>query len=352
MFDEQIKIIPSPELVPEMPEDFTELVVLDTLSEPQNSSIVDFVAQNTIDGYENLIRPEYGDVDMQREEIRAMVDHVFNQLREVASDPNATPEQLREAAAFLSDQVLHSHDAEHPVRRAYRGYKESRAEIEFNELAQMVRDPRIHTIADIGVGAGYFSERLAALPGKTLVTTDILNFRSAGKDIPFVMSSADRLPFKDETIDALFFMNVLHHTDPRKLDQTIAEAARVLRRGPHSKLFLLESTLITPDMIAQYEKRGIISPRNLDAVIGQHAMQRYLRMEPQAQWRAQALTDWYSNRVWSGVTEMPCPFGFLTISQWEDTMKDHGLTLNRVVLKGYDPKRVTKDHQSWLMFEK
>lgn len=352
MIEQTVHTTPEQELISEAPRDYTELAVIETLKSPEHAHIVDFVTQNTLDGYQNLIQPGNGDPATQQAEIHQMVTFVFDQLRQVAADPSCTPEQLREVAAYLTDNVLHSHNPDHPLRQAYKAYKEGRADIEFNELAQMVRDPHIRTIGDIGVGAGYFSERLAALPDKTLITTDILNFRATGKNIPFVISTADRLPFRDESMDALFFMNVLHHTEPRKLDQTVAEAARALRAGNQSKLFLLESTLITPDMIAEYEERGIISPRNLDAVTVQRPMQQYLRMKPEDQWRAQALTDWYSNRVWSGVTEMPCPFGFMSISEWEALMEEHGLHLNRIVLKGFDPKRVTKDHQSWLIFAK
>ncbi|MGN6574154.1 MAG: class I SAM-dependent methyltransferase [Nocardioides sp.] len=84
-------------------------------------------------------------------------------------------------------------------------------------------------ILDVGCGEGTFC-RYVASQGRAVVGTDVdpAVLPAAGPGNRYVASSAEQLPFADDSFDAVTMAMVLHHVDP---DRSIAEGVRVLTPG-------------------------------------------------------------------------------------------------------------------------
>ena len=85
------------------------------------------------------------------------------------------------------------------------------------------------TVLDIGCGAG--QTLIAAYPGRRTVGLDLdIEALQLGQswtsDVQFICSSAERLPFADQTFDAVIARVSLAYTD---LSRSLSEARRVLK---------------------------------------------------------------------------------------------------------------------------
>jgi ubiquinone/menaquinone biosynthesis C-methylase UbiE len=96
------------------------------------------------------------------------------------------------------------------------------------------------TVADIGCSAGFISDELAAAgAARTLgIDIDVPGLRRAhdrfGERVGFVCGDGSRLPFPDDTFDALVFNHIYEHVvDP---EAVVAELRRVL--SPTGVLYL------------------------------------------------------------------------------------------------------------------
>jgi 2-polyprenyl-6-hydroxyphenyl methylase/3-demethylubiquinone-9 3-methyltransferase len=90
---------------------------------------------------------------------------------------------------------------------------------------------------DIGCGAGFITEELAALgctatgidPSSVAVETARAHAANRGLAIEYLVGAGEELPFPDAAFDLVTCCDVLEHV--RDLDRVIAETARVLRPG-------------------------------------------------------------------------------------------------------------------------
>jgi len=127
-------------------------------------------------------------------------------------------------------------------------------------------DPKIHFIQqyvplkgrflDVGCGNGIFTVRLAKA-GANVTGLDFSRFLlSMNTHLPVICGDANRLPFADESFEATFEANVLHHVPDR--ESVIREMARTSRRY----VILLEPNRNNPLMfgfsIAVRAERGVL----------------------------------------------------------------------------------------------
>lgn len=86
-------------------------------------------------------------------------------------------------------------------------------------------------ILDVGCGTGWLARALGRRGARSLALDNqwALLLREAGG--PAVAAVAQSLPFADRSWDGVVLFNSLHHVPVPAMDGTLAEAARVVRRG-------------------------------------------------------------------------------------------------------------------------
>ena len=106
-------------------------------------------------------------------------------------------------------------------------------------------------ILEIGCGSGALLKRL---PAKLKVGIEpVIGLLSATEGFDAVVGNAERLPFKDETFDLVYFKHSLHHVEIKEL--AIREALRITRPG--GRLMVCEPNLLHP------QRRAIANPNNV-----------------------------------------------------------------------------------------
>ena len=95
-------------------------------------------------------------------------------------------------------------------------------------------------LADIGGGTGNYAQALDRQGWASIVVdrSSAMLARAAAKGLEVVEADAQRLPFKDESFDAVTMISMLHHVDDPV--RALAEACRILR--PSGKLAILVFT--------------------------------------------------------------------------------------------------------------
>jgi demethylmenaquinone methyltransferase/2-methoxy-6-polyprenyl-1,4-benzoquinol methylase len=86
-------------------------------------------------------------------------------------------------------------------------------------------------LADVGGGTGNYAAALAREGWDPIVIdrSSAMLARAAAKGLATVEADAQRLPFQDESFDAVTMISMLHHVEDRS--QALAEAQRILRPG-------------------------------------------------------------------------------------------------------------------------
>ncbi|MBV8430531.1 MAG: class I SAM-dependent methyltransferase [Solirubrobacterales bacterium] len=86
-------------------------------------------------------------------------------------------------------------------------------------------------LADVGGGTGNYAAALAGVGWEAVVIdrSPEMLARARAKGLATVEADAARLPFGDETFDAVTMISMLHHVEDRS--RALAEARRVLRPG-------------------------------------------------------------------------------------------------------------------------
>jgi demethylmenaquinone methyltransferase/2-methoxy-6-polyprenyl-1,4-benzoquinol methylase len=86
-------------------------------------------------------------------------------------------------------------------------------------------------LADIGGGTGNYAEALKREGWDPVVIdrSESMLARAAAKGLETVEADAQRLPFDDESFDAVTMISMLHHVEDRS--RALAEARRILRPG-------------------------------------------------------------------------------------------------------------------------
>ncbi len=166
-------------------------------------------------------------------------------------------------------------------------------------------------VLDVGSGEGQVS-RLAAAGGSSMVVgvdpsnaqVDEAARRGGGPD--YLRSKADKLPFTDESFDAVIACLVFEHIET--VDEAVADVTRVLVDGGRFALFLNHPLIQTPGS-------GWIDDQIMEPP------EQYWRIGPYL------VESIESEEVAKGVF---LPFVHRPLSRYVNAMADHGLVLRRM----------------------
>lgn len=119
----------------------------------------------------------------------------------------------------------------HPAQRFWH-------QLRFKVCLEML-DPRAGmTILDVGCGSGVFADRLAGVPGTTVVGIDAnaaaIEFARAqyGKDtLTFRLGRIDALDLKPSSFDQIAFLEVIEHIYPEQAEGVLRDLAALLKPG-------------------------------------------------------------------------------------------------------------------------
>lgn len=103
------------------------------------------------------------------------------------------------------------------------------------DIQKYIGPKKYKVILELGSGHCYVAHKIAAaFPDSQIIASDIYfpNIEETERgpiNINKVVSSMDKLPFKDKSIDVIFVMSALHHAS--KLKAVFSECYRVLKKG-------------------------------------------------------------------------------------------------------------------------
>lgn len=102
----------------------------------------------------------------------------------------------------------------------------------FRHLRETYTLPPQGWLLDIGCGTGGYSKKFTGqnyIGLESEISLAQLGMRKYKKN--FVCQRADRLGFKDNSIDVVFCANVLHHLDDGNLEKMFTEVWRIAKKG-------------------------------------------------------------------------------------------------------------------------
>jgi SAM-dependent methyltransferase len=113
------------------------------------------------------------------------------------------------------------------------------------EVVERLLEPAGRDVVDIGCGGGWLARELAArgarVTGTELSDQQLADARARGDadgKISYVVGPAEALPLADASVDAVVFMNSLHHVPEAAMSLALRQARRVLRPG--GRVFVAE----------------------------------------------------------------------------------------------------------------
>jgi SAM-dependent methyltransferase len=113
------------------------------------------------------------------------------------------------------------------------------------EVVERLLEPAGRDVVDIGCGGGWLARELAArgarVTGTEISDQQLAEARARGDadgKISYVVGPAEALPLADASVDAVVFMNSLHHVPEAAMSLALRQARRVLRPG--GRVFVAE----------------------------------------------------------------------------------------------------------------
>jgi SAM-dependent methyltransferase len=124
--------------------------------------------------------------------------------------------------------------------------KREMAELTTNiEVLESLFEPEGRDVLDVGCGGGWLARELAArgarVTGTEISDQQLADARARGDAdgrISYVVGRAEALPLSDVSVDAVVFMNSLHHVPEAAMSVALRQARRVLRPG--GRVFVAE----------------------------------------------------------------------------------------------------------------
>lgn len=165
-------------------------------------------------------------------------------------------------------------------------------------------------VLDVGAGSGRFGRALEDALQVRMTGVDVIDY--ADPAIPVHLYDGNTLPFPDKSFDTIIIAFVLHHITNQ--EQIMAELTRCTRR----QIIILEDTYDTP------WQRLFVMWNDFHTNI----LQEYIKV-----WKG------YSQ---PGVTDMPMPLTFRSVTQWMQFFKQYPVSLTTTTLRHAKYKPLSK----------
>lgn len=221
-------------------------------------------------------------------------------------------------------------------RTAYESYKIlKRPQIDYDKIKTYIKGEKI---LDFGAGAGFFAHELVK-HGYSVQLTDVLDYRSAFvRDLEFVLMVEPRvLPFRDNSIDTAIVRTVLHHINNADLSSILKELHRIARR-----------IIIEEDTCGIHPEDTQFSMATQNSIFLEH----FMSLSVQDQFDYAVLTDYFSNAIVFGASDINFPFLFKSPLDWKKTLKEHNFTVSDTLFIGFEKMKITKNCQIWFIADR
>lgn len=120
-------------------------------------------------------------------------------------------------------------------------FTRAKADYLLDLLRDELGDPRRVNLLDVGCGVGNYHQlvgpKVGHLVGVDVSEACLAQARANNPSVDYSLYDGGRLPFADDSFDAVFAVCVMHHVPPRNWSNFVAEMRRVLRPGGLALIF-------------------------------------------------------------------------------------------------------------------
>ena len=264
-----------------------------------------------------------------------LVDEAFDRLAQSQAEA-VDPQALIAAASALLEHPFRKNDAAFWFNDGYHEYKtRAKPETDYRQLRALIAGTRV---LDYGCGSGYLAARLAK-GGYEVFTTDVLDYRyDEASHLPFApMASPTDIPYPDGSMDTALVQAVLHHIDSGDLAPVLGRLSKIARH-----VLIKEDSYDLPESL----------PGLAERLADQPLLKTFVRLSRETQYQALVLIDFFANAIAQGIPEMNMPFGFKSVTEWQNVLSANGLRINRTLVAGFEPGRMHKSCHVWFVCER
>ena len=131
---------------------------------------------------------------------------------------------------------------------------------------------------DIGCGGGRYSKYISDAGGKVIAIDKYCEMAENMKNIDFLKSNMDDLPFKDQMFDLVLSIGVWHNAQSfQELEKSIKEAYRVLKDYGYCIVSIFTNDIITDDLVACQNSLFLIKNREPMILLSKENVQKLIR---------------------------------------------------------------------------
>lgn len=192
-------------------------------------------------------------------------------------------------------------------------------------------------VADIGCGTGGLSEAIVQnITGvRRIIATDLIDrFNISNNLVEFrLQPQEDKLSIDNNTIDTAVLSYVLHHIEKEDQITLLKDINRILKIG--GILIVLEDTFSNK-----------LKPINNSVLLT-----NYLKLDEIKRKSVLSFCDWLNNTVF-GKLNIPVPFTFKNIEEWERIFEQVGFSLVDKQFLGIDKCNLNFTPRGIMVFEK
>jgi SAM-dependent methyltransferase len=283
-----------------------------------------FAQRNITEGYVDCV-PEYAAA------MRALLEETFALLERGSEDG----ERFGQTLSAIYERVFRKEDPDFWFNRVYRDYKrEYKPGRRFSELQPLLLGQRI---LDLGCGNGLTSLALEQ-HGYRAFLTDVLDYRDArARHLPFqTMTDAGAIPFSGERFDTAVIFAVLHHVQEENIIALLKNLRATCRR-----VIIEEDTYQVPEHLPGLKK----------VLEKDRFLRDFMLLDPADQLGFLMFMDYFANTLTQGITAMHIPFNFKTVKAWQHMFAEYGFSVNRTIVKGFQPKLFNRSCHVWFVLD-